>query len=162
MQPPTLWVAAERQGVTRPKFSGAGEKRNESTTNQRALSWTRIDMLLALYNAAINHIQQAQAAMDDNDERAARRSRMKALRIVVALRAGLNPEYGELVEKLESLCHFVETCLEAGSREDLASSIRVLNTLREGYEGVREEAVKLESDGTIPPLQMDSAVQRMA
>ena len=130
--------------------------------NQRIVGWTRIDMLLALFEAAESDLKDAQTALQDGDGVLARRLRLRALRIVTHLVAGLNANYGELSDRLRQLYEYVQACLLDESASQLHSATNVLSTLRDGFEEIRGEAVRLESQGVIPPVEEAAAFERMA
>lgn len=118
-------------------------------------------MLLALYDAALVEMEQARIAHAQSDEVLAKRHCMKALRVICQLRFGVDPKYGELSSQLERLFEYVTTCVTAGSAVNVADTITVLSTLREGYEAIRDEAVELEKTGDIPPLEFAPTLERI-
>lgn len=121
--------------------------------------WTRVDMLIAIYDKAISHIEQMTAA---NDEATATSERLKAVRLVTHLLTGLNHEHGEIPQKIEQLLEFVNHSLADVNHAAAAHAAKVLTTLREAFEGIREQAVELESCGDIPPLNDQSAIELLA
>lgn len=121
---------------------------------QRALSWTRVDLLLALYNSAIRDIDEALAAIDSNDAETSRQKRNHAMRVVLQLQTGLDFDYGELPVNVFRLCEFVQHALLTGEKERLVSARGVLATLHEAFEAIRTEAVELEGRGELPPVEL--------
>lgn len=118
--------------------------------------WTRVDLLIAIYNKAISHIEQMSAA---SDEATATSERLKAVRLVAHLLAGLNKEHGEIPQRIEQLLEFVSHSLSEASPASAANAMKVLVTLREAFEGIREQAVEMESNGELPALNDQSIVE---
>ncbi len=119
-------------------------------------------MLLALYDAALMELERARLAHAKSDEVLAKRHCNKALRVVCQLRYGVDPQYGELSQQLERLFEYVTTCVAGGSAANVADTIVVLSTLREGFEAIRDEAVEMEKSGKIPPLEFAPTLERLA
>lgn len=114
--------------------------------------WTRIEMLLSLYEKAIEHLQQAIAAIDTPDTPTLILQRTRAATVVTAIRSGILTEYGDVPAKVDQLCEFVQLCLANGDRRHLESALKVLTKLHEGFLGVRDEANRLETIGEILPM----------
>lgn len=121
--------------------------------------WTRVEMLIAIYDKAISHIEHMKAA---SDEAVATTQRLKAVRLVTHLLAGLNHEHGDIPRQIEALLEFVNHCLTESTDETAANAIKVLSTLREAFEGIRTQAVEMEASGELPPLRDQSIVECLA
>ena len=119
---------------------------------QRALGWTRVDMLLALYDAAIRDLHQAIEAYENENKDIAQQKRLHASRIVVQLQVGLDFDYGEIPQRIAQLCEFVQHCLLTGGLDEVKSALKVLGTLRDAFATIRDEAVSMEAAGQIPRL----------
>jgi len=99
-----------------------------------------------LYNGAIERINMAKARMQANDYAGKGKLINKAMEIVGGLRAFLDFEKGgELSARLEALYDYMErTLLEASMRNDpekLDEVLGLLRSLKEGWDGIREEVV---------------------
>ena len=129
---------------------------------QQAVGWTRIDMLLALYDGAIERTEKARDAIARGDRSAAVAPLLRAQRIVAELFAGLDLGYGELPRDLQRLYVFVLRSITQGTPEHLGAALDVLRTLREGLAGIRSEAVELERSGAIPPADIERGLQATA
>ena len=110
-------------------------------------------MLLALYDAAIENLHAALESFEAGNEVEARRECLRGLRVVAHLGYGLDTAYGDIAEQQKKLFDYVQQCLVVPSASKAHSALRVLTVLREGFEGIRPEAIQLERDGSIPPLQ---------
>lgn len=120
---------------------------------QQAVGWTRVDMLLVLYDAAIQNLTQAVEAHMANDSVVWEHKRMHAVRIALELQSGLDHSLGELPSKVAQLCEYVQHAALTGGVREVQSAIEVLTTLKEGFDSIREEAIELERIGVIPPLR---------
>ena len=118
--------------------------------------WTRIEMLLELYNSAISALQQAGEALDAGDDLRATRELANAQRLVGGIASGLNRDAGELPQNIERLCLFV---VEQIARRDPQAALRVLTPLRDGFATIRERAVALEREGEIPEIRYQPCIQ---
>jgi len=115
-------------------------------------NWTRIEMLLALYDAAIDRIEQAQQAFSQQRPTEARRLLLRAERIVVELLAGLAADGSELTSNLRKLYLYVLDALARETEHDMEAAAHVLRTLKEGWERIAPEAIEKERRGEIPPV----------
>ncbi len=120
--------------------------------NRSMTGWTRIDMLIALYDAAIARLSLAKTAIESGDDDNASQHLLRGQCIVIEIMGGLNSNYGELPEKIQQLCVFVSSCILDGKPKDIQAAIRVLRQLREGFEAIRPDAIELENQGTIPSI----------
>ncbi len=118
----------------------------------------RIDMLLSLFDAACDRTEAALDAMAGADQETARRLRVRARLVVLGLWSGVDNDRREKGVNLVGLYQFVTKSLAEGSLEEVRGSLEVLRTLREGFRGIREEAIQLERDGVIPPIDAICAI----
>ncbi len=78
---------------------------------QRAQGWTRADMLIALYDSGITSLHGTREAVMSGDMAAATTHRLKALRVVHALAAGLDMSQGEIPQQIARLCEYMQNAL---------------------------------------------------
>src|SRR5581483_1394384 len=123
---------------------------------------TRVDMILALYDGAIRSIENARAALLENNASRAYPHLMNAQQFVAGLAAGLDLSQAEATVNLLRLFEFAAHCIASGSLEKLEGAAKVLKTLREGYQEIRPEAIRLERTGEIPPIQSSPLVRATA
>ncbi len=117
---------------------------------QYSPGWTRVDMLLALYDGAIARLEEAEAALWRGDRKAALPLLNRAQLIVCELAAGVDLNY-PLAGNFLHLFGFAGRAISATTAEHVGEALRVLRTLREGFAKVRDEAARLEREGRIPP-----------
>ena len=113
-------------------------------------NWTRIEMLLKLYDRAVVSITGAEEALQSNDEAAFSRNYVDAQKTVLAIHTGLKPDEYEIAFNIARLLHFVLRCLE---ERKFADAKKVLNQLRSGFAAIAAEANELEQAGSIPPME---------
>ncbi len=133
-----------------------------SYQQQPAPTWPRIDALLALFDAAIERTAQTLDALGGPDPIAAAILRTKARLLVLGLWSGVDIQRGELATNLVKLYEFAAYALAEGTEKEIRAALSVLQTIRDGYGGIRDEAVALENDGAIPPLDGVCAVHALA
>jgi flagellin-specific chaperone FliS len=129
---------------------------------QTTPSWTRIDMLLALFDGGIDRCEKALAAMERQDHRTAKNLLVKARLIVLGLASGVVPDGDPVTTTMLQLYEYAQHVLGQGSIEDVRAALNVLRILREGFQKIRGEAVDLERRGLIPPINKTSTVQSLA
>ncbi|HTU19773.1 MAG TPA: flagellar export chaperone FliS [Gemmataceae bacterium] len=129
---------------------------------QSAPAWTRIDMLLALFDGGVERCEQALAALERQDPLAAKKLLVKARLIVLGLASGVIADGDPLSTLKLQLYEYAQHSLEQGSVEDVRGALGVLRTLREGYQKIRPEAADLERRGMIPPINSTSILRTMA
>ncbi|WP_144822341.1 flagellar export chaperone FliS [Marinobacter piscensis] len=103
-------------------------------------------LIQLLYNGALERINMAKARMQAKDYESKGKLIGKAIEIIGGLRSFLDFEKGgDLAARLEGLYDYMERALlEASARNDMAKLDEVANLLRsvkEGWDGIREEAV---------------------
>ncbi|AKV95040.1 flagellar protein FliS [Marinobacter sp. CP1] len=109
-------------------------------------------LIQLLYNGAIERINMAKARIQAKDYAGKGKLINKAIEIIGGLRSFLDFEKGgELAARLEALYDYMErTLLEASAKNDTAKLDEVLNLLRsvkEGWDGIREEAIGQQAAG---------------
>ena len=119
---------------------------------QRSPGQPRIDTILLLYETLILRLQEALASWRANDQAAAKK-RLAACQVAVtSLASGFANGKDELSVNLLRLYEFVGHCLTSPSEASISSALQVLQTLQEGFQQIRPEAIQLERSGAIPPL----------
>ncbi|MCA9176299.1 MAG: flagellar protein FliS [Planctomycetales bacterium] len=125
---------------------------------RQAGGWTRIDMLVALYR----HTETVLASLREADPAGRAALQIKAAKLVLGIRQGLNFEYAELPTNVDRLCDYILNQIWSGNDSNLAACGRILSTLREGFEGIRDQAALMEQNGEIPPVSQDTSWQHLA
>ena len=123
--------------------------------NRITQGWTRIDMLLALYDAMVDSLSSAEEAQAGQDESRQTWETLRIQRLMLGILAGINHDYQELAWQIERLCHVV---LDRISQRDFGAARRVLSILKEAFEGIVEEARELERTGVTPRVEEDHTV----
>jgi flagellar biosynthetic protein FliS len=130
---------------------------------QQPINTTRIDLLLALYDGAIERLTNAVAALKVNDRARATPMIARVQLIVCELAAGVRPDINqEMGTNFLRLYEFIVHQLKTPEIANLLAAIKVLNTLREGFEHIRSEAIQLERSGQLPQVQPDLTLQVIA
>lgn len=117
--------------------------------------WTRIDMLLAIYEAAVASLERGIAALDADDRPEFARQHIKAAQLLVLLIDGIDLDGGETATRIHALCIFAIGQIGTLSGDGWRNALDVIRTLQEGFEGIRDEARDLEARGIIPSLDRD-------
>jgi flagellin-specific chaperone FliS len=121
-------------------------KRNEPSTG-----WTRIDILLALYDGALERLDKAEVAIKSGSTSTAITLLARTQLIVSELAAGVRLEGNEVTgSNILHLYEFVTDVLRKPDLKAIASARRILTTLREGFVAIQSEANELERSGQLP------------
>mgnify|MGYP003130922642 FL=1 len=109
-------------------------------------------LIQLLYNGAIERINMAKSRIQAKDYGGKAQLINKAIEIIGGLRSFLDFEQGgDLAARLEALYDYMERALlEASANNDLAKLDEVLTLLRsvkEGWDGIREEAIGQQAAG---------------
>lgn len=129
---------------------------------QNTPSWTRIDMLLALFDGAVERCEQALAALEQQNHAAAQKRLLKARLIVMGLMSGVVADGDPVTTTILQLYEYCLHSLTQGGIEDVRGARKVLGILREGFLKVRAEVNALERSGAIPPINTTSTLQALA
>lgn len=117
---------------------------------------TRVEMLIALYDRAIHHLELTQAAHQAGQADQAATEQFNVQKMLFGIFAGLKMEESEVATNIGRLLSFTMDCLV---KKDYPPAIQILSNLRDGFAAIREEANKLEQAGTIPALDQGHAVE---
>ncbi len=113
--------------------------------------WTRIDMLVAIYDRGIAAIVRAEQAELLKDDKLYAEKMIEAQKCILAIHGGLRPDEYEIAFDIARLLNFVLLCLEEKKYQD---AVKILDNLRSGFEAIHDEAVELERQGQIPPIEL--------
>jgi flagellar secretion chaperone FliS len=115
------------------------------------VGWTRMDLLLALYDKALERLDRAEAAIRADDAATALPQLAKTQLIVTELASGVRVEVNpEANTNMLRLYEFVANELVKATPAAIENARKVMRTLREGFEAVRAEANELERTGRLP------------
>ena len=119
-----------------------------------SFGWTRIDMLIHVYNHAINSLRKgADVLAREGSPADVVEARIDAQRKVLLITDGLALDHGEVPVRILQLCVFILDQLQSDSVEAWKNAAKLLETVREGFLGVQDAARKAEQAGEIPALQ---------
>ncbi|MCU0704407.1 MAG: flagellar protein FliS [Fimbriiglobus sp.] len=124
---------------------------------------SRIDLLLALYDGALTRLTKAEMALTNGDVPVATPYMAKAQLIVAELASGVRPDIApEMATNVLRLYEYVVNELRTPRLENVRNAKKILTTLREGFEAVREEANRLEKSGELLAAERVQMVLEMA
>ncbi|NND98994.1 MAG: hypothetical protein HKN47_16890 [Pirellulaceae bacterium] len=112
-------------------------------------AWTRIEMLLQIYDRALISVQSCGAALAKGDAMGYSKHYINAQKAILAIHSGLEPEKNEVAFNVARLLHFVTVSIE---KQQFDVATKVLNQLRDGFAAVADEATELEREGKIPAM----------
>lgn len=127
-----------------------------------AAAWTRIDLLLTVYDVGIQTARRAREAAAIGDAAELARMQLKLQQVVVTILDGLDPDRREQVEPIQRLCLFILDRSRQAAPSDWDAILKVLTTLQEGFAGIRDQAAELEARGQIPAVDAQAYVSAIA
>lgn len=131
------------------------ETKSQVSVSERIVA-SRVDMLIAVYDAAIEATQSAEELLRENNEGEASVATARALGFVGLIESGLDLDQGEIPKRIKDLCGFIEQSLLSRKPDSVAAAARVLRNLRDGFQGIRSQARTLEHGGSIPRICAES------
>ncbi|GAB5440472.1 MAG: hypothetical protein Fues2KO_08210 [Fuerstiella sp.] len=120
----------------------------------KAMSWTRIDMLLLIYENAIEALDKGVSILESEDQSEMLHVRVDAQRKVLLIAEGLSVDEDPTAAHIMNLCVFILDQISTDDVESWKTSVKLLETLHEGFQGIADEARELEKKGSIPALQI--------
>ena len=128
---------------------------------QKSLSgdWTRADVILMLYNRAIESIESCEIACEVGDNAAFFKHEIATRKTLIAIHAGLKPDECEIAHNIARLLHFV---LASFDQKDFASSKAILGTIRDGFSQIADQANEMEQSGVIQPMPRTDSFESLA
>jgi flagellar secretion chaperone FliS len=112
--------------------------------------WTRMDTLLALYDGALARLDKAAQALTNGDVPVATPYLSKAQLMVNEMAAGVRVDVDEeMGVNMLRLYEYVVNLVRVPRLENVRNAVKVLSTLREGFEAVRDEANRMERAGEL-------------
>jgi flagellar protein FliS len=131
--------------------------------HQQVAGLSRIDLLLALYDGALARLTKAEMALTNGDVPVATPYLSKAQLIVTELAAGVRLDVDEQMgTNMLRLYEFVVHELKTPRLESVRNARTILTTLREGFDGIRDEANRLEKSGQLVAADRMQMVLEMA
>jgi flagellar secretion chaperone FliS len=113
--------------------------------------WTRIDMLLALYDGAIERLKKSAELFRRNQASEAIPLLARTQLILSELAAGVRPEIaGESGAALLQLYLYIVDRIKKPDAARSEEGAKLLETVREGFAAIRDQAADMERRGEIP------------
>ncbi|MCA9137411.1 MAG: flagellar protein FliS [Planctomycetales bacterium] len=121
--------------------------------------WTRADLLVMLYDRAINAIESCEIAHQAGAMTAYHQHELNTRKTIMTIHAGLKPDETEVAYNIARLLHFVMIKFD---EKDFGTCKRILSQIRDGFNQIADEANELEQSGEIPKLPEDDTFESVA
>ena len=118
----------------------------------QSLAWTRIEMLLLIYDQAVTTLNEGARLLESNRFSELTPVSLKAMRTLLMIADGLNLNQGELPAQVMRLVVFSLDQIRTQSPEAWRSAANVMSKIREGFQEIQEQARIDEYEGRIPAL----------
>ncbi len=120
--------------------------------SSQSLAWTRVDMLLLIYDQAVSSLNEGALLLEQNRQSELLPVSLKAQRTLLMIAEGLKLDQGEVPTQVLRLCVFALDQVRTQSPDAWRSAAKVMTTLREGFQSIQDEARTAEYEGRIPAL----------
>lgn len=127
-------------------------ERNGLRPEVEAITSSRIDMLIAIYSAATDAIDEVILGLTNQQPHQTALAKSQAIAFVGLIESGLDVSQGEIPHRIQQLCRFVEASVLRGNLTEIRTANKVLGNLRDGFVEIRDKATQLEDDGIIPQI----------
>ena len=117
-----------------------------------SLSWSRIDMLLVVYDQAVKSLDEGLQLLEQNRASELPPVRLRAMRTLLAIVDGLDLKQGELPTQILRLVEFCADQIKSQSPDAWRNAAEVIHKLREGFQEIQDQARNDEYEGRIPAL----------
>ncbi|WP_182868219.1 flagellar protein FliS [Rhodopirellula sp. JC639] len=121
--------------------------------------WTRVDMLLMLYDRAIESIEACEIATEAGDPALLAKHELAMRKTIMTIHAGLKPDEDEVAFNIARLLHFVMIRFD---EKDFGTCIKLLRQIRDGFAQVADQANEMERQGVIPALPETDTFESIA
>jgi flagellar biosynthetic protein FliS len=128
----------------------------------RTLGWTRIDLILAVFDGILRQLELARAKVEANDVPATDDLLARARIGISALAAGAGSGGNDLSANFASLYDYVLRRLSPADAGHISEALGIMDTLRTGFRAARGQARELERQGAVAPLGTQHIVQASA
>ena len=128
------------------------ESAHSAYKQSKKTNLTRVDLLIALYDKTLQTLATGIEALQAEDKAGFESERITAYRCIVALLDGIDVEQGEVARNVQRLCMYSIRLVLDGTVEHWETAMRILRRLHDSFVQIRDQAVALELNGEIPPL----------
>lgn len=118
-------------------------------------AWSRIDMLIAIYSAALDAAREGRQLAEEGNTRELIHKRLRLQKMTLLLLDGIAPDMGEIPQRIQQLCLFILDQITSDDPAAWEASENILSQLHDAFQQIREEATQLEARGEIPPLDTE-------
>ena len=115
---------------------------HQAYTSSRQHGWTRIDMLIALYQATLHSMEQLERQLAEG--RTLPATQMKIQRRLLGILAGLDLSAGDLPMQIAQLVRWALSQLPSPDPQVWRKVIQSFRTICQAYESIRPEAAEQE------------------
>jgi hypothetical protein len=109
-------------------------------------------MLLLIYDQAVATLNEGARLLEEHRDSELPPVSLKAMQTLLLIAEGLDLEGGELPVQILRLVVFATDQIRTRSSEAWRSAASVMNTLREGFLEIQDQARRDEYEGRIPAL----------
>lgn len=121
--------------------------------------WTRIDMLLALYDRTIASAKLTQQLYQTDDTTGYALASLETNKLLLGLHGGLDVEKYPLAGDVARLLNFI---ILRFAEKNFDEAIQFLEKLQNSFEQIRDEASELEKAGKLPALNATAGLNTVA
>ena len=113
--------------------------------------WTRIDLLIALYDRTVATLRLLAEAISADDPHVMK-FKTRTIFLLDQIVDGIDSEECTFATEIMSICQFALRGVEENNVETINASASAIAKVQDGFSHIRSDAVALENVGTIPPI----------
>lgn len=121
--------------------------------------WTRVEMLIALYNKTIVAIESAKLAYSEDRTNDWANYQIEANRLILGLFSGLDLDNCEIAQNVGRILTYVAGKL---AEKEFDHCLHHLTQLQQSFIAIQNEAVRMEKEGQLPPIIERNAFDTVA
>ena len=124
---------------------------SQSSYGNQPTSWTRADLILALYDRTVVTLRALSEAIMTDDVHVMK-NQTSVIFLLEQIVEGVDTESCTYADEILRICEYAFRAANEKDVEAINASAAALEKVQEGFATIRSEAVAMENSGTIPPL----------
>lgn len=131
---------------------------SQSAYTTKTTTWTRADLLIALYDRTIITLRSLSEAIATDDVNVMK-YRTSAVFLLEQIVDGVDPEICTFSDEIMRICEYAFRGVDQQDVESIDAAATALAKVQEGFSEIRDDAVVLENNGIIPPIHSPLEVE---
>ena len=131
---------------------------SQSAYNNTNTTWTRADLLIALYDRTVVTLRGLGEAVATDDVNVLK-YQTSVIFLLEQIVGGVDLEGCTFSDEILRICEYAFRAANEKDVEAINASASAIEKVQEGFAAIRSDAVALENNGTIPPLHSPMEIE---